>query len=214
MSATGNRVHCKREDSTKHVVPVAAKLFWMSASPLTPQLGYTWRGSYPFDRKVLKRRNFDKCKAGLRTHKQFYIFSPNRFNFGTQSQDCATPSQLNVCKNLLLLDVCEEKSVHNHHRKNSSWRTIWPHSKTVQVGGGYKKPYKNQETTSTTEIFSLWPPIFRQRKVLHWSRAVYAFFFPGMSATPYPSRGSYAFDRNEYRVDRLNYTPTSKILKV
>ena len=37
---------------------------------------------------------------------------------------------------------------------------------------------KTRNTTSTTEIFPLWPPFFSQRKVLHWSRAVYAFFFP------------------------------------
>ena len=40
-----------------------------------------------------------------------------------------------------------------------------------------QKPYKHHEAISTTEIFPLWPPFFRQRKVPHWSRAVYAVFF-------------------------------------
>ena len=55
---------------------------------------------------------------------------------------------------------------------------VWPQRKTFQVSGGYKAPTKTRKTISTTEIFPLWPPFFRQRKVLHWSRAVYAFFFP------------------------------------
>ena len=41
-----------------------------------------------------------------------------------------------------------------------------------------KTPMKTRKTISTTEIFPLWTPFFRQRKVLHWSGAVYAFFFP------------------------------------
>ena len=39
-----------------------------------------------------------------------------------------------------------------------------------------QKPFINQESRSTTEIF---PQLFfGKRKVPHWSRAVYAFFFP------------------------------------
>ena len=53
----------------------------------------------------------------------------------------------------------------------------WPQRKTFQAGG-YKNPIKTKKTISTTEIFALWPSFFRQRKVPHWSRAVYAFFFP------------------------------------
>ena len=55
---------------------------------------------------------------------------------------------------------------------------FWPQRKTFQVGGGYKNPMETRKTISTTEIFPLWPPFFRQRKVLHWSRVVNAFFFP------------------------------------
>ena len=86
------------------------------------------------------------------------------------------------------LSVCvaaglREKSVHNHHRKKIFWRTFLASRKTFQAGGGYKNPIKTRKTISTTEIFPLWTPFFRQKKVLHWSRAVYAFFFPGTCST-------------------------------
>ena len=57
---------------------------------------------------------------------------------------------------------------------------FWTKRKTFQAGGGYKNPINTRKTISTTEIFPLWPPFFRQRKVLHSSRAVYAFFFPAV----------------------------------
>ena len=62
----------------------------------------------------------------------------------------------------------EEKSVHYHHRKKIFWRTFLASKRN------FPDRWKNK---STTEFFSLWPPFSRQRKVLHWSRAVYAFFF-------------------------------------
>ena len=75
--------------------------------------------------------------------------------------------------------VREEKSVHDHHRQKSLGELFWPQRKTFQIGGGYRNPMKTRKAIPTTEIFPLWPPFFfRQRKVLHWSRAVYAFFFP------------------------------------
>ena len=53
---------------------------------------------------------------------------------------------------------------------------FWPQRKTFQAGGGSKNPIKTRKAISTTEIFPLWTPFFLQRKVLHWSRAVYGFF--------------------------------------
>ena len=57
---------------------------------------------------------------------------------------------------------------------------FWPQRKTVQAGGGYKSPIKTRKAISTAEIFPLWTHFFSlQRKLLHWSRAVYGPFFPG-----------------------------------
>ena len=77
-------------------------------------------------------------------------------------------------------DFREEKSVHDHHRKKIFWGTFLASKrKTFQAGGGYKKPYKNQEShIYHRNLSSVAPVFFRQRKVPHWSRAAHAFFFP------------------------------------
>ena len=62
--------------------------------------------------------------------------------------------------------------------RQSFGELFWPQRQTFQVGGGYKNPMKPKKAISATEIFPLWPPFFSAKKVLHWSRAVYAFFFP------------------------------------
>ena len=73
----------------------------------------------------------------------------------------------------------EEKSIHNHHHgKKIIWRTFLASKKNFPGRWWIQKPYKTRKTISTTEIFPLWTPFFLQRKVLHWSRAVYAVFFP------------------------------------
>ena len=75
--------------------------------------------------------------------------------------------------------------------RKSFGELLCPQRKPFQAGGGYKNPMKTRKTISTTEIFPLWPPLCRQREVLHWSRAVHAFFFPAMTATD--ATGFYAF---------------------
>ena len=73
----------------------------------------------------------------------------------------------------------EEKSVHDHTKRESFRELFWPQTRTFWAGGGYKNPIQTRKTISTTEIFHQWAPIFfGKEKFLHWSRAVYAFFFP------------------------------------
>ena len=55
---------------------------------------------------------------------------------------------------------------------------FWPQRKTFQVGGGCKNPVKKPgKPYPAPKSFLCGPLFFLQRKVLHWSRAVYAFFF-------------------------------------
>ena len=76
----------------------------------------------------------------------------------------------------------EKKAYTTTTERKSFGELFWSQRKTFQAGGGYKNPMKTRKTISTTEIFPLWPPFFfRQRKVLHWSRAVCAFFFPALT---------------------------------
>ena len=78
----------------------------------------------------------------------------------------------------------EKKKAYTTTTKRLSFEELfWCQRKTFQAGGGYKNPIKIRKTISTTEIFPLWPPFFRQSKVLLWSRAVYAFFFPAKTVT-------------------------------
>ena len=79
---------------------------------------------------------------------------------------------------LLKLQLREEKAYTTTTERKSFGELFWPQRETFQAGGGYKNPIKPRKTISTTEIFPLWTPFFLQRKVLHWSRAVYGFFFP------------------------------------
>ena len=65
--------------------------------------------------------------------------------------------------------------------RKSFGELFWPQRKTFQAGGGHKSPIKTRKAIFTTEIFPLGTPFFLQRKVLHWSRAVYGFFFPVLS---------------------------------
>ena len=64
------------------------------------------------------------------------------------------------------ISVClqRRKSVHNHHRKKTIWRTFLASKKTFQAGGGYKNPIKTKKTISTTEIFPLCTPFFSAKK--------------------------------------------------
>ena len=76
------------------------------------------------------------------------------------------------------------------HRRKKTYTTtterksfgelFWPQKKTFRPVVDTKTLWK--PAISTTEIFPLWPPFFLQRKVLHWSRAVYAFFYPAEGA--------------------------------
>ena len=85
----------------------------------------------------------------------------------------------NVLASACLRLFAEKKNVHDHHRKKIIWKTFLASKRnTFQVGGGYQNPMKTRKTISTTESFLCGPHFFWQRKVLHWSRAVYAFFFP------------------------------------
>ena len=59
--------------------------------------------------------------------------------------------------------------------RKSFGELFWPQGKTFQAGGGYKNPIKTKKAISTTEIFPLWTPFLSEKKVLHRSRAVYAF---------------------------------------
>ena len=69
--------------------------------------------------------------------------------------------------------------VHNHHRKKIFWRTFLASKKNFPGRWWIQKPYKNQEShIHHRNLSSVDPIFFLQRKVLHWSRAVYGFFFP------------------------------------
>ena len=72
------------------------------------------------------------------------------------------------------------ESVHDHHRKKIFWRTFLASKKNFPGRWWRPKPYKNLENHIYYQNLSSVAPFFffRQRKVLHWSRAVYAFFFP------------------------------------
>ena len=61
---------------------------------------------------------------------------------------------------------------------------FWPQRTTFQVGGGYKNPKKTRKkkTTSTTEIFPLWPPFCSAMKssaILHY----FIYFLLGVCGT-------------------------------
>ena len=70
--------------------------------------------------------------------------------------------------------------MHNHHRMTIFWRTFVAPKKTFQAGGGYKKPLKKTRKTQIhhRNLSSVDPFFFLQRKVLHWSKVVYACLFP------------------------------------
>ena len=73
----------------------------------------------------------------------------------------------------------EEKNVHYHHRKIIFRRTFLASKKNFPGRWCIQKPYKNLENPYLPlKSFLCGPHFFRQRKVLHCSRAVYAFFFP------------------------------------
>ena len=74
-----------------------------------------------------------------------------------------------------------QRNVHHHHRKKIIWRLCWPQRKTFEVGGRYKKPIKPGKPCLSPKSFLCGPHFFRQRKVPHWSRAVYALFFSAPS---------------------------------
>ena len=78
-----------------------------------------------------------------------------------------------------VLTTEKKKAYTTTTERKSFGELFWPQKKTFRVSGGYKIPMKAGKTISTTEISPLWPPFFFwPKKVLHWSRAVYAFFFP------------------------------------
>ena len=72
----------------------------------------------------------------------------------------------------------EEKSVHDHHRKNFFGVTFLASKKTFQASGGYKNPVRTRKTISTTEIFPLWPPLFSAKKSFSLVQADVCFLFP------------------------------------
>ena len=77
----------------------------------------------------------------------------------------------------------EEKSVHNHHRKknlleNCSGLKEKLSRPVVDTKTLFKK---KQENHIHHRNLSSADPIFLQRKVLHWSRAVYGFLSPVVS---------------------------------
>ena len=63
--------------------------------------------------------------------------------------------------------------------RKSFGELFWPQRKTFQAGGGYKNSIKTRKPYPPLKSFLCGPHFFLQRKVLHWSRAVYGFFFPG-----------------------------------
>ena len=72
----------------------------------------------------------------------------------------------------------EEKTYTTTTERKSFGELFRPQRKTFQAGGGYKNPIKTQENhIHHRNLSSVDPIFFVQRKVLHWSRAVYAFFF-------------------------------------
>ena len=83
-------------------------------------------------------------------------------------------------KKLKISEASAKKKAYNTTTERASCGELfWTQRRAFQAGGRYRKPIKTKENRSTTEIFPLWPPfLFRQREVPHWSRAVYAFFFP------------------------------------
>ena len=73
----------------------------------------------------------------------------------------------------------EEKSVHDHHRKKIFWRTFLTPKINFPGRWWIQKPYKNPgKPYPPPKSFLCGPHFFLQRKVLHWSRVVYGFFFP------------------------------------
>ena len=70
--------------------------------------------------------------------------------------------------------------------RKSFGELFWPQRRTFQAGGSYKNPIKNQENHINHRIFPLWPPFFGQRKVPHWSRAVYHHNVLHFSQNPLP----------------------------
>ena len=62
--------------------------------------------------------------------------------------------------------------------KKIFWRTSLVSKKNFPGRWWIQKPYKNQRKPyPPPKSFLCGPHFFLQRKVLHWSRAVYAFFF-------------------------------------
>ena len=74
----------------------------------------------------------------------------------------------------------KEKNVHDHHRKKIIWGAFLASKKNFPGRWWIQKPYKNQENHiyHRNLRFSSVAPFFffRQRKVPHWSKAVYVFF--------------------------------------
>ena len=94
----------------------------------------------------------------------------------SQGQECE--------KNESNMQSREEKSIPNHHRKKFPWRTFLASKKNFPGRGGYKNPIKTRKTIPPNS-FLCGPYFFLQRKVLHWSRAVYGLFFSEQSARQY-----------------------------
>ena len=90
----------------------------------------------------------------------------------TKSMRDASPQSICRCR--------EEKAYTTTTERKSFGELFWPQRRTFQAGGGYKNPIKIRKAISTTDIFPLWTPFVLQRKVLHWIRAVYGFFFPAL----------------------------------
>ena len=94
----------------------------------------------------------------------------------------------------------EEKNVHDHHRKkNLLGKFSGCKEKFSKPVVDTKPPNKNQETHIHHRKFPQWTPFFLQRKILHWSRAVYVFFFTVEKLFRSPINGD-----TEVRADRKN----------
>ena len=92
----------------------------------------------------------------------------------------ASPSPNSAPRTIAAPKGPEKKRTYTTTTERKSFGELFlPQRKAFQAGGGYKNPIKTRKTISTTEISPLWTPFFLQRKVLHWSKAVYGFFFPG-----------------------------------
>ena len=73
----------------------------------------------------------------------------------------------------------EKKKAHTTTTKRKSFGALFlPQRKLSRPVVDTKNTRKTKKTISTTKIFPLWTQFFLQRKVLHWSRVVYGFFFP------------------------------------